>query len=130
MKVRMLAIFSILALAAWLPISAQQTPAPTDDGKAAAKHECCKGERVNCCHSKGTEAVKTDCCQGKSAKEMPCCTKGEKTDQASVQCCVGMKEGQCSAKDGKSCCGGVKENAEKGCCSKMGTQCPAHANGN
>ena len=117
MKVRMLAIFSILSLAAWLPISAQQTPVPIDDGKAAAKHECCKGERVNCC-------------QGKSAKERPCCTKGDKTDQAAVQCCVGMKEGLCSAKDGKSCCAGVKEHAEKGCCSKMGAQCPAPANGN
>src|SRR5215475_11162355 len=132
MKVRMLAAIAIFSLAAWLPVYAQQTStAPADNSKAAAKHECCKGtDHANCCHGKGTEAVKTDCCQGKSAKEMPCCTKGEKADQAASQCCVGMKEGQCAAgKDGKSCCGGVKESAEKGCCAGIPTECPAHASG-
>lgn len=130
MKVRTLAVIAVLSLAAWLPAPAQQTPAAAGDTKAAAKQECCKGEHAaDCCHGKDTEAVKAGLCQGKSAKEMPCCTKGEKADQAAVQCCIGMKEGQCAAKDGKSCCGGVKENVEKGCCSKMSTQCPAHANG-
>ena len=132
MKVRMLAVIAILSLAACLPVYAQQTPAaPGDDAKAAAKHECCNSgvHGAGCCQGKSAEAVKAGFCQGKSAKEMPCCTKGEKADQAEVQCCIGMKEGQCSAKDGKYCCGGMKEKAEKGCCAGMATQCPAHANG-
>jgi hypothetical protein len=137
MKVRMLAVIAIFSLAAWLPVPAQQpvtpaapaqqTPAPAGDSrKATTKHECSKGsENVNCCHGKDTEGVKADCCQGKSAKEMPSSTKSDKGDQATVPCCIGMKEGPSTAKAGKSCCGG----AEKDCGSKMATQCPAQANG-
>jgi len=141
MKLRMFAAIAILSLAASLPVRAQQSATPNspaqqtpatagDNRKATTKQECCKGtENVNCCHGKATDTVKADCCQGKSVKEMPCCTNSDKADQAAVPCCIGIKERQSTAKDGKSCCGGVKENAGKGCCSKMAAPCPAHASG-
>ena len=137
MKVRMLAVIAIFSLAAWLPVPAQQpvtpvapaqqTPAPAGDSrKATTKHECSKGsENVNGCHGKDTRRVKADCCQGKSAKGMPSSTKSDKGDQATVPCCMDMKEGPSTGKEGKPCCG----SAAKGCCLKMAAQCPAQANG-
>jgi hypothetical protein len=154
MKVRMLAVISILSLASWLPIQAQQpatpaqTPAataPSDDtGKSPAKHACCCAAKsqagqdaaassdhhaAGCCHGKGMEAAKADCCEGKAAKDMPCCGKNEKADQAAMQCCAGKKDAPCPAKDGKSCCGNMNAKDGKGCCAGMAGQCPAHANG-
>src|SRR5215472_12145631 len=155
MKVRMLGVIAILSLAAWLPIQAQQAAAPApgqqapapapkqDDSKAApAKHECCCAAKANaveghdhqamdCCHGKSGDAAKADCCAGKSEKDMACCAKTEKADKAAMQCCAGMKDGKCAAKDGKSCCRGMNAKDETGCCTGMKEgQCPVHANGN
>jgi len=153
MKVRMLAVLSALALAAWLPLQAQQAPpaqapqtqapAQTEDAsKLQAKHECCCAAKaqpgqddsathdhhaMGCCHGKDAAAAKATCCEGKDAKEMSCCAKGGKTDQAAMQCCAGMKDGQCAAKDGKACCKDMSAKNAKGCCSGMSGQCPAHA---
>lgn len=138
MKVRMLAIIGILALAAWLPIQAEQAaqaPAVTgpsaDTNKSAAKHDCCCAAKSQtgqdpaanhdshgaaCCHGKGADAAKAGCCEGKTANNMPCCTKAEKADQVALQCCKGMKEGQCPAKDAKSCCGHERERWKRVLC--------------
>lgn len=157
MKVRMLAVISIFALAAWLPIRAQQagTPAapapqtqtpsaPGDSAKPAAKHDCCCAAKtqagqdgaathdhkaMDCCHDKGGETAKGNCCAGKDAKEMACCGKNDKDSKVAMDCCKGMKEGQCSAKEGKDCCKDMQAKDGKGCCAGMAKECAAHATG-
>lgn len=130
MKVRMLAVLSILSLAAWLPVQAQQAPTPSaqaaqtpvitksadDTSKSAAKHECC-------CAAKSQASASHD------SHSAACCAKSEKTDQASAQCCKEMKDGQCPVEDGKSCCESKNMKAGKECCAGMSGECPAHANG-
>ena len=96
MKVRSLAVISILALATWLPIQAQQPAAPADPAqksqasaadsadKPSAKHDCCCAAKdaaaqataaasdqktKGCCHGKTAGDAKTSCCDGKDAKE-------------------------------------------------------------
>ncbi|GEM_PF-1832594 len=154
MKVRSSVILSALLLAAWLPLQAQQaatpsapapaqqSPAPAADkpSNAAPKQACCcaaKGApsadapmaHDGCCHGKMAADAKSSCCTGKDAKDMPCCAPQDKTNAAAMPCCQGMKDGQCSAKDGKSCCEKMSAKGGKGCCPGMGAQCPAHASG-
>ena len=156
MKVRISAVIAILALAAWLPIQAQQaaTPnAPASQAPAAAEgkskdataHSCCHpkakaGEEatsekadqaaMECCQGKGADAAKAACCAGKEAKDMTgCCGQKDAAGKSAMNCCEGKKDTMCAAKDGKTCCSGMTAKGEKSCCAGMTDHCAAHANG-
>jgi hypothetical protein len=156
MKVRSLAAISILALAAWLPLQAQQPSAPagpaqksqappTDSAeKPSAKHDCCCAAKdaaaqaasatsdqkaKGCCHSKTANEAKASCCDGKDPKDMPCCPKKDSSATSAMNCCQGMKEAQCSAKGSKSCRNGMTAQNAKECCAGMADHCPAPASG-
>jgi len=145
MKSRMFAVLVILALAAWLPLAAQQvptpqsqTPAPSKDAtKTEATAGCCCAGHMN--HKDTSVSAKQDqapmyCCKSKEGKIMACCDKDAKNAKA-ADCCKGEEGKMCAAKDGKSCCGqGDAKNANacnskdgKGCCGGDGHQCSAHA---
>jgi len=155
----MLAVFSILTLAAWLPIQAQQnaTPAapapqaqtpgaPSEKGQASAKHSCCcdpekkpgqdaaaakpDHQAMECCHGKGKDTAKAACCEGKeAAKDMACCGKNDKDGKAAMNCCQGATEAICAAKNGQTCCSGQNGKDGKDCCAGMAGQCAGHATG-
>src|SRR5208283_4004020 len=120
MKVRMLAVFSILTLAAWLPIQAQQnaTPAapapqaqtpgaPSEKGQASAKHSCCCDPEKK----PGQDAA------------------AAKPDHQAMDCCQGATEAICAAKNGQTCCSGQNGKDGKDCCAGMAGQCAGHATG-
>lgn len=123
MKIRTIAVMLILALAAWLPLMAQQPAAPQTNAPQAQDKNACTG----CEHMKdGKDASKgMACCQGKDSS---CCKKDGKDSQSAMNCCAGKDGAQC-AKDGKGCCG---KDAKQGCChnamasdAKNGKQCCA-----
>jgi len=148
MKVRISAVISILALAAWLPIQAQQaatpnapatqtqTPgAPDGKSKETATHNCChpkekagqettaaKAEQsaVECCH--GKDAANAGCCAGKETKDMACCGQKEAVSKTASNCCEDKQGAMCAAKISKNCCS--RMNRKDGMSS-----CAAHANG-
>jgi hypothetical protein len=157
MKVRMLAAISILSLAAWFPLQAQQSAAPADPAqksqapaasspseKASAKHDCCcaakdtsaptaaanpDSQSKGCCHGKTAGEAKASCCDGKDAKNMSCCGKLDPASTSAMGCCQGMKDAQCSAKGAKSCCNGKSAQSAKVCCTGMADHCQAPASG-
>ena len=153
MKVRTPAVIAILALAAWLPIQAQQAAAPNTpattaaDGKSkdAAAHSCCHlkaktGQEatsenldkaaMECCHGKSADAAKAACCAGKEAKDMAgCCAQKDAAGKSAMNCCEGKKDTMCAAKDGKTCCSDMSAKDGEGCCPGMTDHCAAHANG-
>jgi hypothetical protein len=155
MKVRMLAAISILSLAAWLPLQAQQSAAPADPAqksqapaasstpdKASAKHDCCctakettaqaatsDQQSKGCCHAKTAGEAKASCCDGKDAKDMSCCGKKADASTSAMSCCQAKKHEQCSAKGAKSCCNGKSAQSAKACCTGMADHCPAPASG-
>jgi hypothetical protein len=157
MKVRISAVISILALAAWLPIQAQQAATPSapttqtqtpaaPDGKSkdAAAHGCChpKAEAgqetqtakpdqtaMDCCHGKAGDAAKSACCMGKEAKEMACCGQKEAVGKTATNCCAGKQDTMCAAKNGKNCCGDMNTKDGKRCCVGINDHCAMHANG-
>jgi hypothetical protein len=97
MKVRLVAILLILFVAAWLPIAAQQSPAPQSAPQSApqqAEPSCCHGQDANSAHS--------NCCEGKGAKDMACCKKDAQGKPA-ADCCKGQDTQMC-AKNEKGCC--------------------------
>jgi hypothetical protein len=131
MKTRMIAILMILAVAAWIPTTAQQNTAPqpaaqqvqapsapADSGKNAGKNGCaCCQEKKD--QNKGSEAAKSmSCCEG---KEMTCCKKDSNDKQTAMNCCAGKDGKQCAKKDGKGCCG----KDAMACNSKDGRDCCA-----
>ena len=150
MKVRIPAVISILTLAAWLPIQAQQSASPNTpvapsqttaqpDGKGQeeAAHSCChpkaqagqeatetKHDQTStvCCHGKAGDAVKAACCAGKEAKDMACCGHKDTAGKTAMNCCEGKKDTMCAAKISKNCCS--KMNAKEG-----KSSCAAHADG-
>jgi hypothetical protein len=154
MKVRIPTVISILALAAWLPIQAQQaavpnapatqtTAAPDGKSKDAAAHSCCHPKAqadqeavqgkpdqaaAECCH--GKDAAKTSCCAGKEAKDMAaCCGQKDAAGKTAMNCCEGKKDTMCAANDSKACCSDINAKDGKGCCAGMKDHCAAHANG-
>lgn len=148
MKVRMFAVLSILSLAAWLPMQAQQAAAPaapaqqssahtaTDDSKAAKHDGYCpaKGSATadagkDCCHGKASAEGKSTCCEGNDAQAMTCCSHKAEVGKSAADCYEGMKDAQCAAKDGKSCCEKMNAGNQKGCCAGMHDQCPMDASG-
>ena len=156
MKIRIPAVIAMLALAAWLPVQAQQAaapnapatqaaPAPDGKSKDATAHSCChpkaktgqeatseKADQaaMECCHGKGTDAAKAACCAGKDAKEMAgCCGQKDAAGKSAMNCCEGKKDTMCAAKDGKTCCGDMSAKDGKGCCAGMKDHCAAHPNG-
>ncbi len=150
MKVRISAVISILTLAGWLPIQAQQaatpnTPAaptqtaaqPDGKGQEAAAHSCCHPKAragqeatetkpdqtaTECCHGKAGDAAKAACCAGKEAKDMACCGQKEAAGKTAANCCAGKQDTMCAAKISKNCCS--KMNTKDG-----KSSCAAHANG-
>ena len=152
MKLRMLAVLSILSLPAWLPLRAQQVSrapqtsqaqAPAEDSsKPATRHDgCCaakaqRGEeaaaapdhhQMGCCNGREEASAKGSCCEGQDPKETSCCAKDEKTNQAGMQCGAGMKGGQRAANDAKSCCKNRTAKDGRRCCSRVAGHCAAHA---
>ena len=108
MKTRTIAVMWILALAAWLPLAAQQTATPATNAPQGQDQNPCA-----CCdHRKDQDkdaSKDMTCCRGKDS----CCSKKDaKTSQAAMNCCAGKDGAQC-AKDGKDCCG---KGAKQGCC--------------
>ena len=157
MKVRISAVIAILALAAWLPIQAQQAATPNapatqataasdEKSKDAASHSCCHPKAktgqeatsekadhaaMECCHGKGADAAKAACCAGKEGKEMAgCCGQKDAAGKSAMNCCEGKKDMMCAAKDGKACCGDMTAKDGKSCCAGMTDHCAAHTNGN
>jgi hypothetical protein len=124
MKVQILAVITILALAAWLPIQAQQaaTPnAPTTqaqtpaepDGKSkdAAPHGCCHAKAqagqeataakpdqtaMECRHGKAGDPAKAACCAGKEAKGMTRCGQKDAEGKTASNCCEGKENTMCA----------------------------------
>jgi len=142
MKIRMIAVVLILAVAAWLPATAQQSatpPAQAESAKPAAKSACACCEHAKdqgkeatgdhasmaCCPGKEGEAAKSaSCCDG---KEMACCKKEGKDNQTAMNCC-GSKVGKmCASKNMKECCGrdamAGKGKDGKNCCAGPGHAC-------
>jgi hypothetical protein len=126
MKTRMIVAMLIVALAVWLPLTAQQTTAPQTNAPQAQDKNACA-----CCEfmkDQSKEASKgMTCCQGKDS----CCCKRDKDskDSQSAMNCCGNKDGMQCAKDGMQCCG---KDAKKGYCHhamaanpKEGTNCCA-----
>ena len=123
MKLRMIAIALLLALAAWLPAMARQAgavpqaqaPVAQDDSaKSSDKSPCaCCAQRKD---QKDTSTSKATCCDG---KDMACCKKDSKDTASAMKCCAGKDMKQCAAKDGKGCCG----KDAKGCCGKNAMAC-------
>lgn len=130
MKLRWIAVFLILLVAAWLPMVAHlsATPPPmTQPDQAAAA----------CCRGKNGSAM--PCSPSKDAKDMPCCYKDAQDQQAAPTCC-GLKAGKdcctknahsasancykgkdaklCAKKNGKDCCNAVDG---RDCCHKNST---------
>lgn len=155
MKVRISAVILILALAAWLPIQAQQAgtqnapatqaqapAAPDTKANDATAHSCCQpkaqaGQEATakpdqaamaCCH--GKDAEKASCCAGKEAKDMTaCCGQKDAAGKTAMNCCEGKKGAMCAAKGGKACCGDMNAKDGKTCCAGKADHCAAHANG-
>ncbi len=138
MKFRTLAVFLIFALAAWLPLVAQQpataspssqsnAPAP-DAAKAKAACACCshdmapsdaaKSEKhdhasMACCNGKTSDAkTAMECCKNHDAKL--CAAKDGKSccDSKDGKSCCGKDAAACNTKDGKNCCAAKKDD----CC--------------
>ena len=153
MKARIPAVISILALAAWLPIQAQQVATPNtastqtqttaapEQNKDTGAHSCCHPKAqagqeavapkpdqaaMECCH--GKDAAKASCCAGKEAKDMACCGQKDAAGKTAANCCEGEKGTMCAAKNGKTCCGDMGAKDGKGCCAGMTDHCAAHAN--
>jgi hypothetical protein len=109
MKIRTISMMLILALAAWLPVMAQQPTAPQTNAPQAQDKNACA-----CCeHTKdqGKDAAKgMRCCKGKDT----CCKKDSKDQQSAMNCCAGKDGAQC-ATDGKDCCG---KDGKQECCHK------------
>ena len=133
MKMRIIAVFLILFVAAWLPMVGQQpstTPAVTDASKAEKPScACCEhhdakaqdgkaGQAAgDCCHGKDGKTM--SCCEGKDAKDMDCCKKHANDKYAAENCCSGKDGKMCAAKKGdKGCCDDVNC---KSCCQKSTT---------
>jgi len=132
MKIRLLAVILMFALASWLPLAAQQAapagPTKTDSKSSCA---CCSHDPVS--QAKGSE-------EKHDHHAMACC-KGQTTDGiSSMECCkihdvkrCAAKDGKscCDSKDGKSCCGkdatACNTKDGKDCCSAMGGNCCKHA---
>jgi hypothetical protein len=133
MKFRILAVFLIFALAAWLPLAAQQpaaapaspqstTPAAPETAKAKPACACCSHDMAS------PDAAKTEkhdhasmgCCDGKSSGEMACCKTPSADGKAAMECCKDHDAKLCAAKDGKSCC---DSKDGKSCCGKDATAC-------
>ena len=145
MKARNLALFLAFVVAAWLPILAQQSAAPSQERSKATAAEpvkqdggscadCCKAHEAadknaaehhmaDCCAAKDGKAM--ECCQGKEGKQGACCAK-DKDAKSAMDCCKAHDAG---AKNGKHCCGkdamACNSKDKKGCCT--GEQCAAHA---
>jgi len=141
MKVRTPAVIAILALAAWLPIQAQQAAAPNTpatsattaaDGKSkdAAAHSCCHLKAKTGQEATSENPDKAACCAGKEAKDMAGrCAQKDAAGKSAMNCCEGKKDTMCAAKDGKTCCSDMSAKDGKGCCPGMTDHCAAHANG-
>jgi hypothetical protein len=120
MKLRMIAIVLILALAAWLPAVAQQ-----GKGSQTAPSTDTAGSACDCCdHKNHASDSGKSCCQGKDGKAMACCREHAKSDQSAMNCCEGKDgKGCCSGKDGKPCCGkdalACSTKDGKNCCQDM-----------
>lgn len=95
-----------LALAAWLPLVAQQPATPqTNAPQAQDKNACCEHMK-----DQGKDASKTmPCCQEKDSCR---CKKDSQDDQSAMNCCAAKDGAQC-AKDAKGCCG---KDAKQTCC--------------
>jgi hypothetical protein len=121
MKIRIIAVLLTLALAAWLPITAQQTAAPQPSAQQAPATPSDTGKTAcTCCDHKQDQSSDTakakNCCAG---KDMDCCKKDGKDSQSAMNCCAGKDGKQCAKKDGKACCG--KDG--KACCGKDAMAC-------
>lgn len=141
MKFRLIAVFLILFVAAWLPIIAQQNvppasagqqaqagPSSTNPDKTSDKSSCtccaalsspsqgAKSEASGCCHGKDAKAGHSmPCCEGKDASGMTCCKKDGQAKQVAATCCKGKDGKMCAKQDGKGCC---DASACKSCCTQ------------
>jgi hypothetical protein len=133
MKVRISAVILILALAAWLPIQAQQAgtqnaPATQAQAPAASDTKAKDATAHSCCHGKNAE--KASCCAGKEAKDMTaCCGQKDAAGKTAMNCCEGKKGAMCAAKGGNACCSDMNAKDGKTCCAGKADHCAAHANG-
>jgi len=135
MKFRMIAVILAFAMAAWLPVAAQQTPsqstpqppATQDSGKDTAKHGCCcshKDHNADSASAANHDDHAMACCQAKDGKEMSCCSKDSNNSKKAMNCCKEKDAKLCAAKDGKQCC---DAKAGKSCCGKDATACNSKA---
>lgn len=133
MKVRMFAVLSILALAAWRPLQAQQAAAPAEQSsRSATPKDSSKADNSGgCCDARcAADPAGKDCCPGQAAAKGPsCCSRKAEDEKSAASRCQGMKDGQCAAKNGKSGCEKRNAGNPKGCCAGLEDQGPSHASG-
>ena len=96
MKRRLMAVFLILLVPAWVPIIAQQSPAPQTTAQPAQPAAKPDHSSASCCQRKDGSVQSMPYCEGKDAKDMPCGEKNAQGKQATANCC--------DAEDGMSCC--------------------------
>jgi hypothetical protein len=107
MKLRLIAVFLILFMAAWLPIMAQQSPAPQTTAQPAPPSAKPDQAAASCCHGKDGSARSLPCCEGQ-AKDMPCGHRDAQDQQTTSTCC--------DTKDGKTCCTKDATPSAANCC--------------
>src|SRR5260370_34880489 len=101
MKVRISAVISILTLAGWLPIQAQQ--AATPNTPAAPTQTAAQPD------GKGQEAAAHSCCHPKARAGQE--ATGTKPDQTATECCPGQ-----AGAAAKATCGTGKETNDRARC--------------
>jgi hypothetical protein len=121
MKFRIMAVSLIFALAAWLPLVAQQpatapaatqsAPASPDAAKAKAACACCSHDMA------ASDAAKSE---KHDHASMACCNGKTTNAKNAMECCKDHDAKLCAAKDGKSCCASKDGNS---CCGKDATAC-------
>lgn len=132
MKFRILAVLLIFAIAAWIPIAAQQSasapatpqsaPAPPDPAKARPTCGCCSPDMssTNAARTEQHDHASMACRNGKSSDEASCCKSKPGDGMTAMECCKDHDAKLCAAKDGKSCC---DSKDSKSCCGKDAVAC-------
>ena len=144
MQLRILALFAIFAVSAWLPYAAQQTSTPraapesqSPAGSPAARNGLANSTCAPCDHAKydakrppGNHQAHA-CCHGNEVTSTTCCRDGSKDTKPAMNCSEGKdttgpsipstKDGKaCCARNGKCCC---QPEDGKPCCANKAMAC-------
>jgi len=116
MKLRMLALFAIFAVSAWLPYAAQQTsahqaaPQSQAPPTSPAPHKDPANPTCACCDPAlhgSTPAANLHaeaCCHGHEVTSTTCCHHDNNDTKPARSCCHARNANACSSRDRTSCC--------------------------